>query len=300
MHGNSSTGAYGRSPSPVLRYLNVVGYIVLIVVNVLSNTGFLGPTNADVSKNFPTPLTPAGWAFSIWGLIFLLQGCGVIYQCLPYAYKDDTWTHDVVTSIGHGWQLGWLFECAWQLAFIHQTTTALWFCTVFLLAALYQFVRSLLRLFSLLEYRRQNIPASLYILFLLPTSINAAWLSVASCLGILIVPVSYGVGAATLEPYAAILAVLFSAAGLYFLIRKKDAAYGLTLTWALVAVYGNHRSPWIKTLSLAFVVVLSMFSMFALTRRHSDADSEFGDYEDVHDVLLDTAPSGEPRQSLSQ
>ena len=47
----------------------------------------------------------------------------------------------------------------------------------------------------------------------MPTSINAAWLSVASGLGVLIVPLSYG-HTAHLEAGAAITAVVASAAGM--------------------------------------------------------------------------------------
>jgi hypothetical protein len=42
-----------------------------------------------VSAKFPTPLTPAGWAFGIWGVIFLLEGWGALYQLLPSGYDPD-------------------------------------------------------------------------------------------------------------------------------------------------------------------------------------------------------------------
>ena len=53
----------------------------------------------------------------------------------------------------------------------------------------------------------------LYVLFFLPTSINAAWLSIASGLGVLIVPLSYG-HTAHLEAAAAVTAAVATAAGM--------------------------------------------------------------------------------------
>lgn len=53
----------------------------------------------------------------------------------------------------------------------------------------------------------------LHVLFFLPTSINAAWLSVASGLGVLIVPLSYG-HTAHLEAAAAVTAAVATAAGM--------------------------------------------------------------------------------------
>ena len=47
-------------PSQTLRVSNVVSYVLLIAVNVASNTGILGPSNAEISQKYSTPLTPAG------------------------------------------------------------------------------------------------------------------------------------------------------------------------------------------------------------------------------------------------
>lgn len=47
-------------PTQTLRLTNVVSYVVLIAVNVASNSGILGPTNAEISQKYSTPLTPAG------------------------------------------------------------------------------------------------------------------------------------------------------------------------------------------------------------------------------------------------
>ena len=40
------------------------------------------------------------WAFSIWGIIFLLQGVGVVYQWLPQGYGNDGWKARIINSIG--------------------------------------------------------------------------------------------------------------------------------------------------------------------------------------------------------
>jgi len=53
---------------------------------------------------------------------------------------------------------------------------------------------------------------ALYALFFLPTSINAAWLSIATGLGVLIVPVSYGV-TANMDVYAVVVAAVVTVLG---------------------------------------------------------------------------------------
>ena len=53
-------------------------------MNYLSNAGFFGgKTNADISNKYHTLVTPAGYAFAIWGLIFLGLLAFAVYQALP-------------------------------------------------------------------------------------------------------------------------------------------------------------------------------------------------------------------------
>ena len=58
------------------------------------------PSHAGtISARHPTPITPSGWAFSIWGIIFLLQGAGVIYAALP-ADNAVPWKRQAINTIG--------------------------------------------------------------------------------------------------------------------------------------------------------------------------------------------------------
>jgi len=41
------------------------------------------PSSHIVSAAYPTLFTPAGWAFAIWGLIFIMEGVFAVYQLLP-------------------------------------------------------------------------------------------------------------------------------------------------------------------------------------------------------------------------
>lgn len=54
-----------------MRWIVLLASIAMPVVAWLSQTGHLGPTNGEVSDRYPTLLVAAGYAFSIWGVIFL-------------------------------------------------------------------------------------------------------------------------------------------------------------------------------------------------------------------------------------
>ena len=40
------------------------------------------------------------WAFSIWGVIFALEGVGTVYQLMPHGYTPDGWKQRIVNSVG--------------------------------------------------------------------------------------------------------------------------------------------------------------------------------------------------------
>jgi len=64
--------------------INAVGLAVVVLVNFLANAlEFNGQGTGDVVNRDPVPFQPAGWVFSIWGLIYALLLLFVIYGFLP-------------------------------------------------------------------------------------------------------------------------------------------------------------------------------------------------------------------------
>lgn len=54
------------------KILNGVAIVVTITINYISNTGiFNQETMSTISGNYRNLFTPAGFAFSIWGIIYL-------------------------------------------------------------------------------------------------------------------------------------------------------------------------------------------------------------------------------------
>ena len=64
-----------------LNVANVLAYVVNTFVTFISMTGIFGLTNGEVSAKYQTIITPAGWAFSIWGIIFTGELAFVVAQC---------------------------------------------------------------------------------------------------------------------------------------------------------------------------------------------------------------------------
>jgi benzodiazapine receptor len=71
--------------SGLLKSTNILAFVLTVFVNGLAGgTTILGGKNtATISDSNPTLITPAGYVFSIWGVIYILLGAFVLYQALP-------------------------------------------------------------------------------------------------------------------------------------------------------------------------------------------------------------------------
>ena len=105
-----------------LQVSNIVALLITIVMNYLSNTGiFNDNTMASVSARYQNYFTPAGYAFSIWGIIYILLIAFVIHQ--SKGLFDNTKKAPAIVS-----HIGWMFvlscgaNCFWILAWLYDYT----------------------------------------------------------------------------------------------------------------------------------------------------------------------------------
>ena len=81
---NSSVAYEPSAATRLWRWLAALAVLGNIVLNYYSNAfPFNGQSMGAVSAQHPTLLTPAGYAFSIWGLIFLALTGYIVWQLLP-------------------------------------------------------------------------------------------------------------------------------------------------------------------------------------------------------------------------
>ena len=104
-----------------LQLSNIVALIVTIVINYLSNTGiFNGNTMATVSASYQNLFTPAGYAFSIWGLIYIGLGAFVIYQ--SKGLFGSSATPAIVQKVGWAFVVSCFANCLWVVAWLYNYT----------------------------------------------------------------------------------------------------------------------------------------------------------------------------------
>ena len=70
--------------------INTLSFIITLIINYLGGSGNLfGKSVGEISDVFTTMITPAGYAFSIWGLIYLGLIFYLIYQWVGFLKKQN-------------------------------------------------------------------------------------------------------------------------------------------------------------------------------------------------------------------
>ncbi len=202
----------------------VLAALFNVVVNSLAGVGMLfGIDTGSVSDSVPTDVTPAGWAFSIWSLIFLGVLVFATYQALPRARGarlDAIGTPFVLANVLNGlWQFPWLTRNFGLSAFV----------IVGILVSLVSLYARLGRL----ELR----PVERWLLRV-PISLFLGWLTVAAPLNITVALVAAGWNPTPVWP--PLLVLLLGAIGAAILWRKGDIAFAAVLIWAFAAIYARN------------------------------------------------------------
>ncbi|KAI9187807.1 hypothetical protein H9P43_002198 [Blastocladiella emersonii ATCC 22665] len=102
--------------APLIRVVNLVMLIAVFVVNGLANTTlYNGVRTNEVSDALPNYFVPAGYAFSIWGIIYMFLAAWGIYQILPRSYDSAMlndavgWVFPVNAALNMSWIVLWAY-----------------------------------------------------------------------------------------------------------------------------------------------------------------------------------------------
>ena len=170
-----------------------------------------------------------GITFSIWAIIFLTQGLGVLYSVLG---TEGQYKADAVRNLAVLWNLGWALSSIWEAIFVLETQVGMISCAIALLTV--AIVMNISSVKMSRAYCRGHVMQSLA--FNLPSSIFAGWVSIASCVGILVVGVAFDVAPQTLVNLSFALLSIVLCVGLAQIYYVRDFYFALPLTWGLLGV----------------------------------------------------------------
>lgn len=213
----------------VIRLCTLLSYIGVVVINFLATTLPIGGRNTgEVSDSYPNLFAPAGYAFSIWGLIYLLLGIYVIYQL-----KENK--NELLAKINKLFILNAILNSLWIFAWHYDL---IWLSVIFMLGLLWTLIRIAETLRTNTFNRRQTW------LVRVPFSVYFGWITVATIANITIFLVSIGWnGFGFSDSFWTIIVLLVGAMiGVWRMLRDRFFAYGLVLIWAYGAILFKHLS----------------------------------------------------------
>ena len=210
----------------------------MIIFNYLAATGILGGIETGaVSDKYPTRITPAGYAFAIWSLIYLGMIAFSIYQALPSNAER-------FRRLRRVYILSCAANCAW-LYFWHQEMIVVCLAVILVLLAALAFINAKLQnTETYAEFWLVKAPFGLYF----------GWVTAATILNatIALVYLNVQVSDSTAAILGAGLILIAAALGGIIRWRLRNYFYPLAIAWALTAIAVKQSG---KTLIVASAAV---------------------------------------------
>ncbi|RWZ54455.1 tryptophan-rich sensory protein [Halobacillus fulvus] len=236
-------------------FLNLIALIVVITVNGLANALPLnGQTTGEISNRLNVLFTPAGYVFSIWGLIYMLLAIWVLRQ-FPKSRRNlpiyqETSGLFVLSCI---WNTLWIFM--WHYEFFGLSVIVMLLLLV-----------TLIRLYVKLKEAGASFWDQL------PFSVYLGWVSVAT-----IANISYflkyinwdGFGISE-QIWTLLLLLIATGLAIFFMKLEDDWVYPLVFVWAFIGIGVNHQDgnvPLVVYSSYILAGVIFLAVLFYLFRR---------------------------------
>lgn len=218
----------------ILRQIAVILTIVAtLIVNVLANVlPINGLNTGQISDRFQVYFVPAGYVFSIWGLIYLGLIAFAIFQALPAQRQNPR-----LRAAGWWISLGGLANSAWIFLWHYEQFPLTLIAMLILLATL---ILTYLRL----EIGRKTVSTQETWFARVPFSIYLGWITVATVANVTSL-LDYlkwdGFGIAP-EIWMGIVLVAVLAIAVLMNITRRDLAYTLVILWALAGISVKHSA----------------------------------------------------------
>lgn len=261
-----------QSKHPVRKLLVALAYLGMLAVNALSTLLPLnGVTPQQVSARYPNLFVPAGYTFSIWGIIYLALLLFVLYQ-LGLFQKKPPENDALNRKLAVLFILTSLANASWIFAFHYGALALSVVMTGFMLVCL---------IAARLALSAQPLSARETAFLQVPFSLYFGWLTVAFIANVTALLVGIGWnGFGLSEPFWAVAIIAVGAViGVLTTIRFRDPAYALVLVWAYTGILVNHLSsagfsgayPQVAFTAAAGIALFLLAILFALLRKKRPA-----------------------------
>lgn len=222
--------------------LNLISIIFLIAWNGYANTGnYNGKSVGELSAEYDNLFTPASYAFSIWGIIFLMLlvfGIYGVYTAFAKAKQIQPLEKntDVVLTTAPWFLVANIFCSAWVAFWLDEMIGVSVICMLGILVCLLMCVKKL-------DMEIWDAPFPIIAFVWWPLCLYSGWISVATIANIsayLNGTFDFGI---TTQVYITMLMIFVAfAVNLGMVLYRNMREFALVGVWALVAIFMRFRS----------------------------------------------------------
>ncbi len=239
---------------------NILAFILVIVVNYLSNTGYFnGQTIADVSNQNKTLITPASYTFAIWGIIYLFLLGFVIYQARSL-FKPNA-KDDFVLSVGGWFIISCMANALWIISWLYgYTLVSIGIMLILLFSLLQIVVRNRMEL--------DDEPLTTITFLWWPFVIYSGWITVATIVNISAYLVKIQWSGWGLDPvYWTIIMILIAAIiNILVIARRNMREFAAVGVWSFI---GIAVANWTSNTSIRYIAIIAALVLFILISAHA-------------------------------
>jgi translocator protein len=239
----------------LLSLLVVAATAITIVYNGLAATGHVnGVTPAEISARYPTVLTPAGWSFSIWILIYL----GLIAFSI---FQLRTWTRGGRRSVRIIFVASCILNCGW-IYFWHHSQIGI---CLGLISAL------LISLLVILWQLRDAGTSKETLFAKAPFGLYAGWVTAATLVNLNVFLAAYdpSITAESWKIFGTVCILVAAVAAVAVRFGLHNFLYSLAVAWAAtaIAVHQSGNTAIIVTSAICVIICLIMSVSFVMDQK---------------------------------
>lgn len=238
-----------------LSIFNLIALLLHIATSAATQLKLVNTKDvAEVSNLFPTLFTPAGFTFSIWGVIYIVLGTMCIYHIF-IAFKRPL-DHEGNQAIN---KMGWLFilnnlaTVAWLYAWTHEQIGTAQILIMFQLI-------SLIAIHSRLGIQEpyHSIPNKIFTQA--PLSIYLGWISIATIANtaVYLTSIKWNGWGISPEFWALIMIAVAVLITILMIFFRNNAVFGLVVLWALAGIFFRQHQSYYPSIDKTALISIAI------------------------------------------
>lgn len=261
-----------------LSVLNLVSVILVILVNYISQAFSLNDTTiGEMSAKYANLFTPAGYAFAIWGIIFLgLLAYGIFQVRRAYYSEKES---NFIEQTGYWFFLANILNCCWVLAFMYDFTG---FSVLIMLGILLSLIKIILNT----NMERWDAPINTIAFVWWPICLYSGWISVATIANIAayLSKLDWNGGILSEQAWTINMIVAATIINLLMIWKRNMREFAMVGAWALFAIFIRHNG---SNMYIAYSAMTGTVILFIAAAIHGIKNHETSPFKKLQERLND-------------